>query len=106
MAGGQRESEVVRTVGPNLGLLEGRVLSQGQIKGLTIMVNFQDLASTVTRADVDAMLNGANYTENGNISSAREYFQRVSSGKLTYTNVVVGPYTLGRDKILRQQPSG
>ncbi len=98
MAGGQREAEVVRTFGPNQGLLEGRVLSQGQIKGLTIMVNFQDLASTVTRTDVDAMLNGTNYTANGNVCSAREYFQQVSSGKLTYTNVVVGPYTLSRER--------
>ena len=32
--------------------------------------------STVTRADVEAMLNGDNYTRNGNICSAREYFQR------------------------------
>ena len=39
-----------------------------------------------------------NYTHNGNICSAREYFQRVSSGKLDYTNVVVGPYTLSRNR--------
>ena len=50
--------EIVRTFGPNQGLLEGRVLSIGAVKGLTILVNFQDVTSTVTRADVDAMLNG------------------------------------------------
>ena len=88
----------MRTFGPNQGLLEGRVLSIGAVKGLTILVNFQDVTSTVTRADVDDMLNGANYTRNGNICSAREYFQRVSSGKLDYTNVVVGPYTLSRNR--------
>ena len=44
------------------------------------------------------MLNGTNYTRNGNICSAREYFQRVSSGKLDYTNVVVGPFTLSRNR--------
>jgi M6 family metalloprotease-like protein len=98
MAGGQREAEVVRTLGPNQGLLEGRVLSIGTVKGLTILVNFQDLASTVTRADVDEMLNGENYNRNGNICSAREYFDRVSSGKLKYTNFVVGPYTLSRNR--------
>jgi M6 family metalloprotease-like protein len=98
MAGGRREAEVVRVVGPNQGLLEGRVLSIGTVQGLTILVNFQDIVSTVTRTDVEAMLNGANYTRNGNICSAREYFERVSSGKLRYTNVVVGPYTLSRNR--------
>ena len=47
------DEAVVRTFGPNQGLLEGRVLSIGAVKGLTILVNFQDLASTVTTADVD-----------------------------------------------------
>jgi M6 family metalloprotease-like protein len=98
MSGGQREAEVVRTLGPNQGLLEGRSLSLGTVKGLTILVNFQDIASTVSRTDVDDMLNGANYTRNGNICSAREYFERMSSGKLKYTNVVVGPYTLSRNR--------
>ena len=68
------------------------------MKGLTILVNFQDLTSTVTRADVDEMLNGPNFTRNGNICSAREYFRRVSSGKLDYSNVVVGPYKLSRNR--------
>src|SRR5262245_3853274 len=90
--------EVVRTFGPHQGLLEGRQLSTGTIKGLTILVNFQDVQSSVTRADVEAMLNTSNYTANGNICSVREYFSRVSSGKLDYTNVVVGPFTLSRNR--------
>jgi M6 family metalloprotease-like protein len=99
MAGGAAAAEeVVRTFGPNQGLLTGRVLSIGAVRGLTILVNFADLTSTVTRADVDDMLNGANYTRNGNICSAREYFRQVSTGKLDYTNVVVGPYRLSRNR--------
>jgi M6 family metalloprotease-like protein len=89
---------LVRTLGPDQGLLEGRRLSSGPVRGLTILVNFQDVQSTVTSADVDAMLNGANYTANGNICSVREYFTRMSSGKLDYNNVVVGPYTLSRNR--------
>ena len=92
------DENVVRTLGPNQGLLEGRQLSIGAVRGLTILVNFQDVTSTVTRADVEDMLNGANYTRNGNISSVREYFKTVSSGKLDYTNVVVGPFTLSRNR--------
>jgi len=98
MTGGHREEAVVRTFGPNQGLLEGRVLSVGNIKGLTILVNFQDITSTVSRADVDELLNGTNYTKNGNMCSAREYFERMSTGKLNYTNVVVGPFTLSRNR--------
>ena len=96
--GGRVPEGVVRTFGPNQGLLEGRVLSQGEVTGLTILVNFQDVVSTVTRADVDQLLNGENYTRNGNVCSAREYFRRVSSGKLDYRNVVVGPYQLSRNR--------
>ncbi|MEK7409595.1 MAG: M6 family metalloprotease domain-containing protein [Acidobacteriota bacterium] len=88
---------VVRTLGPNQGLLEGRQLSTGQVRGLTILVEFQDVATSVTAADVSEMLNGDNYTGNGNICSVREYYRRVSSGKLDYANVVVGPYRLSRN---------
>lgn len=98
MTGGLREEAAIRTIGPNQGLLEGRVLSAGNVKGLTILVNFQDIASTVSRADVEELLNGVNYTRNGNICSAREYFERMSTGKLNYTNVVVGPFTLSRNR--------
>lgn len=87
-----------RTLGPNNGLLEGRVLSTGAVRGLTILVEFQDVRSTTTAADVNDMLNGANYTRNGNFSSAREYFRLVSNGKLDYTNDVVGPFRLSRNR--------
>lgn len=90
--------EVVRTFGPSQGLLSGRRLSVGEVRGLTILVNFQDVASSTTAADVTEMLNGANYTRNGNICSVREYFLRVSNDKLDYTNRVVGPFTLSRKR--------
>jgi M6 family metalloprotease-like protein len=86
------------TLGPNGGLLEGRRLSTGAVRGLTILVNFQDVTSTVTQADVSALLNDANYTANGNFCSAREYFRIVSSGKLQYTNEVAGPFKLSRNR--------
>jgi M6 family metalloprotease-like protein len=89
---------LVQTFGPNQGLLGGRQLSIGAVRGLTILVNFQDVASATTAADVDEMANGANFTRNGNICSVREYFRRVSSGQLDYTNTVVGPYTLSRNR--------
>jgi len=86
------------TLGANQGLLQGRRVSEGAVRGLTILVNFQDVRSTVTREDVDAMLNGDGYSTNGNFCSAREYFRLVSAGKLEYTNVVVGPYLLSQKR--------
>ncbi len=87
-----------RTYGTEKGLMEGRRVSEGEIKGLTVLVQFQDVKSSVTNQDVDAMLNGQNYHENGNFCSVREYFRLMSSGKLDYTNVVVGPITLSRNR--------
>jgi M6 family metalloprotease-like protein len=87
-------SYVARTLGPDDGLLGGRKLSHGEVSGLTVLVNFDDITSNITADDVDAMLNGDNYQENGNFSSVRNYFALVSHGHLTYTNRVVGPVTL------------
>jgi M6 family metalloprotease-like protein len=88
----------LKTLGPNKGLLEGRRLTQGDIKGLTILIQFKDVKSTVTREEVERMLNAAEFHENGNFCSVREYFHLMSSGKLNYTNEVVGPITLSRNR--------
>ena len=69
--------QVVRTLGPNQGLLAGRQLSIGVRRGLTILVNFQDVTTT-TAADVEEMCNGANYTRNGNICSVPRRAAKVS----------------------------
>jgi M6 family metalloprotease-like protein len=90
--------DTMRTLGPNNGLLPGRRVSTGKVRGLTVLVEFQDVTSTITRADVEEMLNGQNYTRNGNFCSAREYFLRVSSGQLDYTNTVVGPVRLSQNQ--------
>lgn len=90
--------DTVQTFGPNKGLLAGRILSTGSVRGLTILVRFQDVTSTTTAAEVDAMLNSENYTANGNVCSVREYFRRVSNGLLDYTNTVVGPFTLSQNR--------
>ena len=73
-------------------------MSIGHVRGLTILVNFQDITSTTTAADVEEMLNGTGFTRNGNICSVREYFLTVSNNKLDYTNTVVGPFTLSKNR--------
>ncbi len=89
---------MVRTFGPHRGLLDGRRVSEGQVRGLTILVEFADLQSSVTTADVEAMLNAADYTANGNFCSVREYYRLMSNGKLDYTNVVMGPVRLSKNQ--------
>ena len=86
------------TLGPNAGLLQGRRVGTGTVRGLTILVTFQDVDSAVTRQDVAAMLNDADYTANGNFCSVREYFRLMSDGKLDFSNDVVGPFTLSRER--------
>ena len=56
--------------------------------GLCLLVDFTDAPSTVPQAGVASYLNGDNYQGYGNAGSVKEYFQEVSNGKLTYTNVV------------------
>lgn len=91
-------ADTMRTFGANSGLLPGRRLSVGSVRGLTVLVEFQDVHSTVTKADVSDMLNAPNYTRNGNFCSAREFFKHVSNGKLDYTNDVVGPFRLSKPR--------
>ena len=94
-----REREALLTFGPSGGLLPGRVLNNGSVRGLTILITFPDTPSTVTKADVTALLNGPNYRANGNASSVAEYFETMSTGRLHFTNDVVGPYQMSRPKL-------
>ncbi len=91
-----QSSHEARTLGPAGGLLSGRRLTQGQVTGLTILVNFADIDSNISRSDVDQMLNAEAYSANGNFCSVRKYFDIVSSGKLAYSNYVVGPVQLSK----------
>ncbi len=91
-------SNIAMTLGPNNGLLRGRRVSEGHIRGLTVLVEFADLPSAVTSADVEEMLNAPNYQENGNFCSVREYYHLMSNGKLDYSNQVVGPIKLSQNR--------
>ena len=90
--------ETLETYGPVQGLMEGRQLSTGVVRGLTILVDFPDLPAQVTAEEVSALLNDDSYTANGNYCSVRHYFRLMSSGLLDYSNVVVGPIRLSHDQ--------
>lgn len=83
-----------RTFGANRGLLPGRQVSHGQVRGLTVLVEFSDVRTEVTADDVDGLLNETGYSRNGNQGSVRDYFLEMSNGRLDYRNTVVGPIRL------------
>lgn len=58
------------------------------VYGLCILIDFPDEKSAVTRDQIEQFLNGDNNPQFGNARSIKEYFQWISSGKLTYINYV------------------
>ena len=73
-----------------------KVPSTGSLKGLVILVNFQDLSilSDNKQSDFNDLMNGDNYNYNGATGSVRKYFIDQSNGKYTPKFDVVGPVTL------------
>lgn len=75
------------------------------VYGVTILIDFPDKKSSISPEQVERFCNGDNYKEFGNARSIKEYFQWISSGKLTYINKVVGYYTAPRSKSYYDCPS-
>lgn len=88
----------IRTFGPNNGLLNGRQVSSGMVRGLVILVEFSDVKCDVTKEQVEAVLNDEGYNLHGNQCSVRDYFLKISDGNLDYSNVVVGPVSLPKHR--------
>ena len=100
------ERDALMTFGPSGGLLPGRVLNNGAVLGLTILITFPDTPTTVAPADVDGLLNGNAFRDHGNASSVFEYFQTMSTGRMSFTNKVVGPYEMSRPKLAYSNTDG
>ncbi|QNU68190.1 M6 family metalloprotease domain-containing protein [Ruminiclostridium herbifermentans] len=71
---------------------------QGNVIGLTILINFPDVSSSISKTDIDNMFNKVGYTGYGNNGSIRDYFYDVSGGKLNYTNTITGFYMAKKPK--------
>lgn len=67
-------------------------VATGQMRGLTVIIDFPDLAGTITQAQVNSFLNDVPYSGFGNTHSVRGYFQGVSGNKLDYVNTVTRYY--------------
>ncbi|GIF71993.1 M6 family metalloprotease domain-containing protein [Asanoa siamensis] len=103
-AAGGREKFL--TFGPSGGLLPGRRLSSGAVTGLTILVDFPDNPAAVAAPEVDGLLNGTAYTGGGNAGSVRSYFRTMSTGRLDFSNVVVGPFRMSRPRLFYANTEG
>lgn len=66
--------------------------STGNIVGITILVDFDDVVGTVSSTDIDTYLNSTTTSMWGNNGSVRNYFEDVSNGMLIYTNWVTAGY--------------
>jgi M6 family metalloprotease-like protein len=90
--------DTILTFGPSNGLLEGRQVSTGKVRGLVILVEFSDVKCAVKKKDVESLLNDEGYSGKGNYCSVRDYYLRMSGGALDYSNEVVGPITLPKHR--------
>lgn len=86
------------TYGAEDGLLPGRRLHRGEVLGLTILVDFDDVQTSIASAEVASLLNDDDYATNGNACSVREYLRRMSGGALQFRNEVQGPFRLAHKK--------
>lgn len=80
---------------PNLS--KGRRITEGKVKGLTVVVQFQDIKAQFNKKQLDALLNKSGNEESGNLYSVREYFINQSKGRLDFTNDIIGPITLSNN---------
>lgn len=81
-------------------LLESKLQtsSSGNVNGLTILVDFPDKESDISKSEIEQFFNGVGYTGFNNNGSVRDYYYDVSGGKVTYTNNVQGFYTAKHPK--------
>jgi M6 family metalloprotease-like protein len=81
------------------GLLDSKIqTAASNVKGLTILVDFPDKKSDISKPEIEQFFNGVGYTGFNNNGSIRDYYYDVSGGKVTYTNTLVGFYTAKHPK--------
>ena len=69
-----------------------------RVTGLTLLIEFPDVKSTVTRGAIDDFCNQQGYAENRNNGSVYDYFRDVSNGQMLYTNFVTPFITADNNK--------
>ncbi len=60
--------------------------TQGNVKGITLIIDFPDEPGVITPGKVKLFLNYAGYNLDGNTGSVYDYYVAVSNGQLRFTN--------------------
>lgn len=69
-----------------------------EVVGLTILIDFPDQKSNITRETIENFCNQPGYSGNSNNGSVFDYFRDVSNGLMLYTNVVTPFITADNNK--------
>ncbi len=86
------EMEALRKSLPDKGINDPQPVTSGDVKGLTILVDFFDSHATKTPDEVRAFLNQPGFNDDNCNGSARDYYLEVSGGRLDFSNVVPDYY--------------
>ena len=78
--------------------------SLGKVRGITILIDFEDEVATIPKSEIRDMLNKQGYTGYGNNGSVFDYFYDMSEGKLELTQHVVGYYRAPKPKSYYDNP--
>lgn len=68
------------------------------IIGLTLLINFPDKDTSISKQEISDMLNKEGYNNYGNNGSVRDYYYDISGGLVTYSNYVADFYTAKNPK--------
>jgi len=66
--------------------------STGNVKGLILLVDFDDNTAIIATSEVEDFANQNGYNSNGNNGSIKDYFVDVSDGLLNYSSFVMTSY--------------
>ncbi len=64
----------------------------GNTVGIVAIIDFPNLAGTITPAEVEAYCNQSGYSGGGNMGSVHDFYHDISGGALNYTLFVPGEY--------------
>lgn len=78
----------------------------GTVRGVLLLVNFSDTATTFTSADLDGLMNTTGYNSNGALGSVSDYYYECSYGAFTLQMDVYGWFTLPQTRAFYGQNSG
>lgn len=79
--------------------------SKDLVNGITILIDFPDQKSDISKDEIDNFFNQTGYTGFNNNGSVKDYFYDVSGGKMIYRNMVVGFYTAKYPKAHYDNPN-